>query len=53
MKMEIDDGLIQIVVLDISGVYAHIYDQALLPLDKVELFLRDYSNRNIFRIVVI
>lgn len=45
MKIEMFSDLIRIVVLDISGVYTQIHDEATLPLSKVVDYIKQYQDK--------
>lgn len=53
MKITIPDSLIRIIVLDISGVYAKIHDEATLPLSEAGDYMALYSDTSKYRIVKI
>ena len=45
MRIEISSDLIRIVVLDISGLYAQIHDEATLPLLEVVDYIKQYQDK--------
>lgn len=44
MIITIDENLIRIIVLDISGIYATIYDEVTLPPNEVDRYISKYQN---------
>lgn len=51
MKLILASDLCRIVVLDISGLYALIYDEATLPSSMIDTYIRQYSDTTKYRIV--
>lgn len=44
MKAIIEDNYVRIIVLDISGIYAQIYEQGYFKADSIERIKRKYSD---------
>jgi hypothetical protein len=53
MILHTKPDVVRAVILDISGVYARIYDQGYFEQDAFENIKQKYSNPNIWRILVL
>lgn len=53
MFTELDENVVQIIILDISGVYAQIYDQGYYNKDDVEDIRQQYSDSKHWRVLVL
>ena len=53
MNVEINENLVQVIILDISGVYAQIHNQGYFDKTMVEEIKRQYSDNQRWRVVVI
>lgn len=53
MKVEILNNMVQIVILDISGVYAQIHNQGYFRKESVDDILQQYNNQEHWRVLVI
>ena len=53
MNTEIPDNLIQIIILDISSVYAQIHNQGYFDKESIEEIKNQYSDTQHWRVVVL
>ena len=53
MQMKIKDDAIRVVILDISGIYAQIYDQGYFDAETVKEIKRRYSDTEHWRVLVL
>ena len=53
MKFNIDENLVFIIILDISGVYAQIYDQGYHNKEDVKDIQQQYSDPKHWRVLVL
>lgn len=53
MVKEIDENIIRIVILDISGIYAHIHNQGYFDKNTVKDIQKKYSNTERWQILVL
>lgn len=44
MVKEIDDNMVRVIVLDISGIYVQIYDQGYFDRNSIEDIQKQYSD---------
>lgn len=53
MKQQIADNIIQVVILDISGVYVQIHNQGYFESTTVEEIQKQYADTKHWRIIII
>jgi len=53
MNTNISEDLVQVVILDISGVYAQIHNQGYFDKDSIEEIKRQYSNPKLWRVLIL
>lgn len=53
MKVVIDENIVRIVILDISGIYAKIHNQGYFDKEILEDIKYQYSDNNKWQIIVI
>lgn len=53
MKVEILNNMVQIVILDISGVYAQIHNQGYFSKESVDDILQQYNNQEHWRVLFV
>lgn len=53
MKAEIKENVIQVVILDISGVYAQIHNQGYFDKEQIEEIQNQYNDKKRWRVVVL
>lgn len=53
MVKEIDENLIRIIILDISGIYAQIYNQGYFDSKSIGEIKQQYSDTNRWRVLVL
>lgn len=53
MNATISDNLVQVIILDISGIYAQIHNQGFFPRVLIEDIKRQYSNTVRWRVIVL
>ena len=53
MNVNIDENLVRVVVLDVSGVYAQIYDQGYFDRNTLEGIKKQYSDKELWRVLII
>lgn len=53
MMTEIKESVVQVVILDISGIYAQIHNQGYFDKEQVEEILNQYSNKEHWRVLVL
>lgn len=53
MIANIEDTLVRIVILDISGIYVQIHNQGYFAKESISVIRQQYSNLNHWRILVL
>ena len=53
MKVEIEENVVQVVILDISGVYAQIHNQGFFDKEQIEEIQNQYSDKEHWRVLVL
>ena len=53
MNTEIPDNLIQVIILDISGIYAQIHNQGYFDSSSIEEIKSQYSDKQHWHVVVL
>ena len=53
MNININENLVQVIVLDISGVYAQIHNQGYFEPTSIEEIKSQYSDKQRWRVVVL
>lgn len=53
MKVEMNENLVQVIVLDISGIYAQICDQGYFERTVVDDIKKEFSDEQRWRVVVV
>lgn len=53
MNTELNENLVQVIILDISGVYAQIHNQGYFDKSVVEEIKQQYSDEQRWRVVII
>ena len=53
MKTQIEENLVQVVILDISGVYVQIHNQEYFDKESIEEIKNQYSDTQHWRVVVL
>lgn len=53
MNVNVEDTIVRVVVLDISGVYVQIHDQGYFNKNIVENIKQQYSNTDRWRVLVL
>ena len=53
MTVNIEENLVRIVILDISGIYAQIYNQGYFDKNSIENIQNQYSNKELWRVIVL
>ena len=53
MKFNIDENLVFVIILDISGIYAQIYDQGYHNKEDVKDIQQQYSDTKHWRVLVL
>lgn len=53
MKTEIKENVVQVVILDISGVYAQIHNQGYFDKEQIEEIQNQYCDTKHWRVVVL
>lgn len=53
MTTEIKENVIQVVILDISGIYAQIHNQGYFDKKQIEEIQNQYSDRRHWRVLVL
>jgi len=51
MKSDMEDGLTRVVILNVSGVYAQIYDQGYFNKGNVTELENIYGNKKLWRVL--
>ncbi len=51
--MNINENMIQVIILDISGVYAQIHDQGYFKKDSIDGIKQQYSDTKLWRVLVL
>lgn len=53
MTSEINENLVRVVILDISGIYAQIYNQGYFDRDSIESIQNQYSDIKHWRVLIL
>ena len=53
MTTEISDNLVRVIILDISGVYAQVYNQGYFDKSSIDEIEQQYSDTERWRVVVL
>ena len=53
MVTTVQPDLVHIVILDISGVYAQIYDQGFFTKDSIDKIFREYNDETHWRVITL
>ena len=53
MNTNISEDLVQVIILDISGVYAQIHNQGYFAKDSIEEINQQYSDTKHWRVIVL
>lgn len=53
INMETNNDIVQVIILDISGVYAQIHDQIFCSHEKADKFSKKYSDKNQWNVLVL
>ena len=53
MKADINENLVHVIILDISGVYAQIHNQGYLDKESIEEIKNQYSDTQRWRVLVL
>lgn len=53
MTTEIKENVVQVVILDISGIYAQIHNQGYFDKEQIEEIQNQYSDTKRWRVVVL
>lgn len=53
MKTIIEDNCVRIIILDISGIYAQIYEQGYFKVESVETIKHKYSDSKLWKVVIL
>ena len=53
MKADISENLVQVIILDISGVYAQIHNQGYFDKSSIDEIKQQYSDTERWRVVVL
>lgn len=53
MKAEIKENIVQVIILDISGIYAQIHNQGYFDKEQIEEIKNQYSDKQHWRVVVL
>ena len=53
MNTNISEELVQVIILDISGVYAQIHNQGYFDADSVEVIKHQYSDSKHWRVLIL
>lgn len=53
MNTNISEDLVQVIILDISGVYVQIHNQGYFEKDSIEEIKQQYSDPKLWRILVL
>ena len=53
MNSEIPDNLIQVIILDISGIYANIHNQGYFNRVSIDEIKKQYSDEKHWRVVIV
>lgn len=51
--MELNENVVQVIILDISGIYAQIFDQRYVDKNIVDKIREKYSDTQRWRVVII
>ncbi len=53
MIVNVEDNIVRVVILDISGIYVQIHNQGYFARDLVENIQSKYSNKKLWRVLVL
>lgn len=53
MVLETKENLVHIIILDISGIYAQIYNDGYFDKSQIESIKEQYSNEKRWRVVIV
>lgn len=53
MNTQIDEHMVQVIILDISGVYAQIHDQGYFSIDDLEDIKKKYSDKQHWMLIMV
>lgn len=53
MKAIIEDNYVRIIVLDISGIYAQIYEQGYFKVDSIGKIEQKYSDSKLWNVIIL
>ena len=53
MNVEMNENMVQVIILDISGIYAQIYNQGYFDRTIVDEIKQQYSDTQRWRVVVV
>lgn len=53
MELQINEGLIRVVILSVDGIYTQIYDELYCSKEKYNKILSEYGNSDKYKIVII
>lgn len=53
MDVEMHENMVQVIVLDISGIYARIYDQGYFERTVVDDIKKEFSDEQRWRVVMV
>ena len=53
MTVNVEDNIIRVVILDISGIYAQIHDQGYFDSNSIENIQQQYSDIEHWRVLVL
>lgn len=53
MRKEINENLVRVVILDISGIYAQIHNQGYFDRDSIESVQKQYSDTKLWRVLIL
>ena len=51
--MELNENVVQVIILDISGIYAQIFDQRYVDKNIIDELKEKYSDKQRWRVVII
>ncbi len=53
MTVNVEEDIVRIVILDISGIYAQIHNQGYFDKNSIESIQNQYSNKELWRVLVL
>ena len=53
MKLDINDDLTRVVILNVSGIYAQIYDQGYFNKGSIRELENTYGNKKHWRVIIL